>query len=200
MLFVQMPLLLVSLPIVILIEGALCRRWFSLEWGRALKVATRANLLSTLVGFPLMWISLVVLQMAFGGGGFPKLEEPWFSVYTVTAQAAWLLPVEGELYWMIPTACLVLLVPAFFVTIFIERRVYRKHFADDEGHVDPTAATWKMHFASYGFLALTGFGLLGSAITKHNREQGVAPQSATRSESGLVVNYNPQPESMPRTR
>ena len=100
MLFVQMPLLLLALPVVIAIETALCRRWLSVSWKQAWKATAIANVVSTLAGFPIMWIALVLLQMLCGGGGFPHLPEPWFSVYTVTVQAAWLLPIEGRLYWM----------------------------------------------------------------------------------------------------
>ena len=37
-------------------------------------------------------------------------------------------------------------------------------------------------------------------LKKKTGEQGVAPQSATRSESDFAGNYNPQPESKPRPR
>src|SRR6516165_4976483 len=92
MLFVQMPLLLITLPIVIAVEAALCRRWLGVSWKQAWKSAGIANVLSTLVGFPILWVALVVIQLVVGGGGVPNLTEPWFSVYTVTVQAAWLLP------------------------------------------------------------------------------------------------------------
>jgi hypothetical protein len=183
MLFVQLPLMVIALPVVIFIEAALCRRWFRMEWKPSLKATSIANLVSTFVGFPLMWIVLVALQMVFGEGGFPRLEEPWFSIYTVTAQAAWLLPVEEELYWMIPTACLILLVPAFFVTVWIERKFYRRSLKSDENTISISSATWRMHLASYAFLFVAGFGLLAKGIANHNSEQDGGGQPATRSES-----------------
>ena len=88
MLFVQMPLLLIALPVVIAIEAALCRRWLGVSWRQAWKGAGIANALSTIVGFPILWVALVIIQMAVGGGGVPRLTEPWISVYTATVQAA----------------------------------------------------------------------------------------------------------------
>ena len=183
MLFVQMPLMIITLPVVILIEAFLCKRWFSLGWGRAFKVTGIANGLSTLLGFPLMWIALVVVQFVVGGGGVPQIPEPWFSIYTVTVQAPWLVPFEDRLYWMIPTACLILLIPAFFLTIFIEGMVYRRSLTSDGNSLSPSAATWRMHFASYAFLFLAGFGMLGAALHEHNSEQSPGDHPLPRFES-----------------
>jgi hypothetical protein len=182
MLFVQLPLMIIALPVVILIEAALCRRWFMLEWKPALKATSIANAVSTLVGFPLMWLALVVIQMVLGGGSAPKIPDPWFSIYTVTVQAPWLLPYEDKLYWMIPTACLILLIPAFFVTVWIELKFYRRSLQRDETSISISAATWRMHIASYAFLFIAGLGLLAHGIVNHNSEQDAAGQPATRSE------------------
>jgi hypothetical protein len=174
MLFVQMPLLLITLPAIIAVEAMLCRRWLAVSWQQALKWTSIANAISTMVGFPVLWIALVIVQMVVGGGSTPKLPEPWFSVYTVTVQAAWLLPFENRLYWMIPTACLVLLIPAFFVTVLIEEQVYRRSFGESRGPVGLTPATWRMHLVSYGLLVVAGLCLLGSSIASHKSEPGAA--------------------------
>ena len=150
MLFVQMPLLLMALPVIIAIEALLCRRWLAVSWSQAWKGAGIANGVSTIAGFPLLWFAWVVVQMLVGGGGAPKLTEPWFSVYTVTVQAAWLLPFEDRLYWMIPTACMVLLIPAYFITVLIEKWIYRRMFRESPALGEVTCATWKMHLISYG--------------------------------------------------
>lgn len=152
MLFVQMPLLVMALPVVIAVEAWLCRRWLGASWKQACSSTAIANLLSTLVGFPILWIALVAVQMLVGGGGVPHVSEPWYSIYTVSVQAAWLLPDEDRLYWMIPTACIVLLIPAFFVTVLIERWVYRRTFRESPSFGGVTSATWRMHFVTYGLL------------------------------------------------
>ena len=176
MLFVQMPLLIVALPVVIAVEAALCRLWLEVPWKRAWVGASMANLFSTLAGFPILWIALVIVQMCVGGGSFPKLAEPWYSVYGVTVQAPWLLPQDERLYWMVPTAGMVLLVPAFFVTIFIEKRVYRRVFKDSPSATKVPGATWKMHFVTYGLLLAAGLCLLRSSIARHKGEPGGSPK------------------------
>jgi hypothetical protein len=175
MLFVQMPLLLLALPVVIAIEAALCRRWLGVSWKKAWRATAKANVISTVAGFPIMWIALVILQMVVGGGRFPHLREPWFSVYTVTVQAAWLLPIEARLYWMVPTACIVLMIPAFFVTVFIEKRVYGKALGQTRGPMGVAGATWRMHGITYGLLLVVGFWLLGSSLASHKREPAASP-------------------------
>jgi hypothetical protein len=170
MLFVQMPFLVMALPVVIAVEAWLCRRWLDVSWKQAWLSTGIANLLSTLAGFPILWIALVAVQMLLGGGGVPQVAEPWYSVYSVTVQAAWLLPDEERLYWMIPTAGIVLLIPAFFVTVLIERWVYRRTFREAPRVVEVTSATWRMHFVTYGLLFLTGVGLLVSSLVTHKGE------------------------------
>ena len=170
MLFVQMPLLVMTLPVVIAVEAWLCRRWLGVSWKHAWSSTAIANLLSTLAGFPILWIALVAVQMLVGGGGVPQVSEPWYSIYTVTVQAAWSLPDEDRFHWMIPTACMVLLIPAFFVTVLIERWVYRRTFRESPSFAGVTSATWRMHFVSYGLLLLAGFGLLVSSVVTHKGE------------------------------
>jgi len=162
MLFVQMPLLLFALPVVIALEAALCHRWLGISWKQAWRATAIANVISTVAGFPMMWIALVILQMIVGGGSFPNLPEPWFSVYTVTVQAAWLLPIEKRLYWMIPTASLVLMIPAFFITVLIEKRVYQMRLGECLGSMGIGRATWSMHLVSYGLLVVAGLFLLAT--------------------------------------
>lgn len=163
MLVVQMPFLVVTLPVVIAVEAWLSTRWLQVSWKQAWIAAVLANGLSTLAGFPILWFALVVVQMLVGGGGVPGLDEPWFSVYTVTVQAPWLLPLQDRLHWMIPTASLALPIPAFFVTVLIERRVYGCIYAGSPSQAI-TRATWKMHLVSYGLLVLADLGLLASSI------------------------------------
>ena len=169
MLFVQMPFLLMALPLVIAIEAVLCRHWLNVPWKRAWVVTTIANAISTLAGFPILWIALVIIQLLAGGGGEPGLAEPWYSIYSVTVQAAWLLPDGKRLYWMVPTAGIVLLIPAFFVTVLIEGIVYRKAFGEACPHGKVTRATWGMHFITYGLLFIAAVALLLSSIRHHRR-------------------------------
>ncbi|HYF35703.1 MAG TPA: hypothetical protein VD994_10465, partial [Prosthecobacter sp.] len=164
MLAVQLPMMVMALPVVIAVEAALCRRWLGVTWRQAWAGAAAANGVSTLAGFPLAWGAMVALQLAADGGAFSTWPEPWFSVYSVTVQAAWLLPHEGKLYWMIPAALLVLLIPSFFVTVWMEIVMYGRMFKEVVG---VGRATWRMHFVTYGLLLAGGLWLLWTSIRQH---------------------------------
>lgn len=178
MLLVQMPLMLGALPAVIFIEAYLVRHWYSLGWPKALRVVTLANVLSTALGFPLLWFALVFLQNTVHGTSLVPVEDPWSSLYQVTVKAAWLDPGPNQRHWMIPTACLVLLIPAFFMTVLVESLVYRRAFAPWASRLDPMRATWRLHCFSYGFLAVAGIFLLAASLVKHERTRG-APHAAS---------------------
>jgi len=175
MLYVQMPVLILALPVVIIIEAWLSRRWLGVSWSRAGVWTTIANLVSTLAGFPIAWYAMFHMEIAAtdalqgsNGGSVPwKLAEPWFSIFTTVVQAAWLNPLEDRLYWMVPTAAIVLLIPAFFVTVLIEGLIYRLAFRKTQDASAVRKATWKMHLITYGLLVAIGFGLLGWSIANH---------------------------------
>jgi hypothetical protein len=181
MLMVQMPLMMGALPAVIFIEAYLVKHWYALGWPKALRVVTLANVLSTVLGFPLMWFALMMAQSTLTTKFPVPASDPWHSIYSVTVKAPWLDPLPGQGYWMIPTACLVLLIPAFFMTVLVESMVYRRAFAPCATRLDPMRATWRMHCFSYGFLAIAGLFLLAGSLVKHHRIQEArhAPASNT---------------------
>ena len=66
MIFVQWPLMIGALIPVIIVEALLIRRWVQLSYRDAFIGVTKANLLSTLAGFPLAWLAMFVIEMGFG--------------------------------------------------------------------------------------------------------------------------------------
>lgn len=130
MIFLIMPALGLSIIPIILIEAFYLSRRLGLKTARAVKTATISNLISTLAGVPLTWLLLVLIQIVTGGGRAFGLDTMLGKVLSVTFQAAWLIPYESELYWMIPVAGLVLLVPFFFVSWWSEYLVTKKILQD----------------------------------------------------------------------
>jgi hypothetical protein len=167
MLFVQAPALIITLPIGILIEALICANYLQIPKKNAFGAATIANLISTVIGFPVLWFALVLIQMLTGGGGAPRFKDPWLSIYAVTVQAAWVLPFEEKLYWMVPSAMLILLVPTFFMSVFVEQFFYRRILRSIVPDADFIKASWKFHLASYGFLFALGLILLAHALITH---------------------------------
>jgi hypothetical protein len=155
MVAVEYPLLLVGFIPVVAVEVAVARRRLGLAPRRALKAAIVANVASTILGFPLLWILLVLLGQALGGGGAHGLQTWWWKVYAVTVQAPWLILYEKDLPWMVPLAALYLLVPAFFVSVWIEGMIYRRFWPELERKT-VTGFCWVAHFFSYAVILLLG--------------------------------------------
>ncbi len=163
MIFVTFPAMVAALIPVTVVEGLYLARALSLPKGNALKVSALANITSTLVGIPITWFILVVVQMVTGGGAALGLNTIGRRFLAVTWQAPWLVPYESDLYWMVPGACLVLLIPFYLASCYIEGRVAKYHIvtlspAVVEGAVD------RANLLSYGLLVLVTAGWFLSAL------------------------------------
>ena len=135
MLFVAMPAFAFSIIPIIIIEAIYLSKKLKLSRKAAGKTVTLSNLVSTVVGIPLTWGFLVVVQMVTGGGAAYGIDTFMGKVISVTWQAPWLIPYESELYWMIPVAGMVLLVPFFFASWWSEYLVSKKMHRDLNGRL-----------------------------------------------------------------
>lgn len=126
MILVMIPAFALSIIPIILIEAVYLSRKIHLTWGVAGKATTIANLVSTILGIPATWFLLVVIQIATGGSSSYGTQSFFEKVIAVTWQAPWLIPYEGDLHWMIPTAALVLLIPFYFVSWYSEYWITKK--------------------------------------------------------------------------
>ncbi|MCJ8351466.1 hypothetical protein [Moritella sp.] len=120
MLFLAMPAFLLSLVPIITIESLYISKSLELSISQSLKTVSISNLASTIIGIPITWLLLVVVQMVTGGGSAYGIDSVMGKVLAVTWQAPWLIPYEKDLNWMIPVAGLVLLLPFFFVSWWSE--------------------------------------------------------------------------------
>ena len=143
--------MLYALVPVIAVEMLVARRMLKISLRTSTKAIVTANLVSTLIGFPLLWFLLVVVQMLTGGGAAYGLRTFWARVYAVTIQAPWLIPYEEDLRWMIPIAAAYLLIPAFFASVFIERWICGLFWREQE-KIQVRRFSWAAHFASYAVL------------------------------------------------
>ncbi len=165
MLFVQLPMMLCALVPVIAVEVFVARKMLKVGLASNIKAVTIANVVSTLVGFPLAWILLVALELLCGGGYAYGLDTFWQRVYAVTIQAPWLIPYENDLNWMMPIAAAYLLIPAFFVSVFLERRICRFFWRNEEKE-QVRKFSWVAHFASYAVLLIVAAIFYGFWISK----------------------------------
>ena len=146
MLLVVGPILILGLLPIVLIEAGLYRWRLGIGLGKALRGSLGAHLLSTLVGVPLTWVALVILQIATGGGGAHGV-----GIQAVTWQAPWLTPYRGHLFWMIPAAGMMLCVPFMVASVIIERNVLYNIWQDvDRANIRITC--WLANGTTYGCL------------------------------------------------
>lgn len=150
---------------IVAIEAWIARRIVAMTIGRSVLATAVANAASTLAGIPLVWALLVLIELlASGGGEALGMSSFWLRVYAVTVQAAWLIPYESDLHWMVPTAAIVLLVPFFFASVFVERLVFRWFC-----RAQPELArrwSWVANGVSYGFLLVGLLILLVVAVVQ----------------------------------
>jgi hypothetical protein len=165
MIFVQWPLMLCALVPVIVVEAEVTRRQLRLPYRKAFAGAAKANVLSTLAGVPVAWLIMLAVEFATM---FPlaaaaqkwhwRLDSPVFYIFYVLG-IAWIGPV-GTSGWPIALAAALLLVPTFFVSLWLERPVYRRsHTEINVAAVD--RSVWFANLCSYALLFVAGCGWLG---------------------------------------
>ena len=126
-----------------------------------------ANALSTFVGIPIAWVLMVIIEIATGGGRATGFDTPWAAFQSVVVSAAWLVPYEDQLHWLIPAATLVLLVPYFFVSLFVERWMMLRRWKELP-RARVSLAAWIGNVVTYvGFAAWTGYHLY-RALPSHS--------------------------------
>lgn len=142
---------------VILIEAFIGKRVTQMPFRRSFYGATVANLFSSLLGIPLTWLLLAIIEGQYfseakGINTVPRM------IYAVTIQSPWLIPYESELPWMVPIAAVVLCIPLWLMSVVTEYAIVRTLFRSMERSL-LWQWMWKANAASYLFLVLLIFAL-----------------------------------------
>jgi hypothetical protein len=168
MIIVQWPAMFWALIPVIVIEALLIRRWLSLSYSGAFKGTAIANIISTLIGVPLAWFVMFALELGINGShGAVKTNSPVLDALHFIAGIAWLTPNEKNIYWEVPTALALLLIPTFFISVWIERFICRKWWKD-LNTTSVKRAVFKANLASYAVLFAIACGfLIYNLLRKH---------------------------------
>lgn len=154
MLFVTFPAMLLALIPIVLLEVIVMGRVMGGNASSFVKSAAIANVVSTIVGIPLTWLILVLLEWMTGGSAAYGISTTMQKFLAVTWQAPWLIPYgRQQLSWMIPTASLFLLVPFFFTSYLIEAPIVA-HIKRDLSRTQVRAAVFRANIASYAGLAV----------------------------------------------
>lgn len=150
MIFVTYSNMLVALLPVILIEAVVYTLLLKVRYRKAVLHSSKANLVSTLFGFPLAWLLLLGIELvALHVCPVESLSSERAWILGPVFYGAWLPPfVEG---WLVPLAILISLVLAYFLSVLIEYQIIRRQF-DPEERTRVKAAVWRANSISYGVL------------------------------------------------
>ena len=163
MLVVVWPVAWVAFLPVVLIESLVALKSLHLGFRRALLVIAAANAVSTLVGIPITWLVLVIIQIMVGDHSLTH----WYandtliqSALAVSPQAAW-LGLYSDPRRMIPIAAIFLCVPFYFASVWIEYRVVRRMVANSPNQV--LRFSWRANLWSYAVIFLFWAGCLATS-------------------------------------
>jgi len=173
MLAVMWPPAWLLLLAIVPAEGYFARRILSLDWRSALGLSLRANLVSTLVGIPLTWFVLLLVEFGTGYAVYLlKVDEASVPsavqrAVAITVLAPWLGPGDGLSAWIVPAAAAYLCIPFFFASVLIENRVALRRLGPLE---TPRVRKWSWYANGFSysiiFACLVAWAI-GSALSKH---------------------------------
>jgi len=180
LIMVTFPGMLIALVPVILIEAVYISRRLPYPLKSSLKVCGISNLVSTLIGIPLAWGLYLLPSAALSYSGAQRvvadlLTEPSVllgNVVFILFHASWIPPVGKGLHWMIPTATIVLLVPAFFVSWFIEHQISKRMLKKFEA-AEVRSIICKANLMTYFLLLLITLGWLSYSLFDGSSVSGV---------------------------
>ncbi len=169
------PVILVFLALVILIEAVHMQRKLNSAWWKTLRGTAIANGITILLGYPLMWLIYFILEIAlFSVLAFASkplhldaLPNNFaMRLIGIILGAAWMGPWSGKEYWPVLVAFVVLLIPSFFLSGWIEAKFLSRQQWLGAG-LKSTKAVWQANILSYLFLAIAGCVLLNYTLN-HN--------------------------------
>lgn len=172
MLMLGLPAMLLALVPIVFIEALYYRRRLPVTWRQALDGSWKANVWSTLVGIPLTWFALVIIQfgtMSFFSNSFnsrsPILAESYLVSYLYfVITSPWLIPLRDGFDQVVAGASMVLLLPCYVVSYLGESRVLQRKWPE----LDPKLIyrhVWYVHLLTYGLLFLFAWYRLHSLAT-----------------------------------
>ncbi len=112
---------------IVLIEGALLAARLKVRFRDLIGSVVFGNIVSTIVGIPVTWFVLLMVQFVTGGASGYAVGGFWQKLVSFTLQAPWLLPSDES--WLFSAAALFLLIPFFFASWLIEYVMMRDRLA-----------------------------------------------------------------------
>lgn len=166
MIIVVMPSMVILLVPIILIEAYILMKQLKLKYNHAITSASLGNIVSTIIGVPITWGILAMIEIWTTGGRW--YGDTWLGNFiSVTLQAPWMVPVDDPKdYWMLSAAMAFLMIPFFFVSWLIEG-FFVKITIEKNLRSKAYRASFYANLASYAFLELCIFVFLIINISQH---------------------------------
>lgn len=143
--FVWPALSWIALIFVIIIEALIARRVIGLRRRSAFFRSALANVASTVAGAFFSWGFFLVLERAAAELGY--------------------LPYGDAFDWVVPIVGIVLLIPFFFISVFVERWAFDVKRKLDKSQV--RLWSWKANLVTYGIILCLMLIILIYGIMKH---------------------------------
>ncbi len=147
---------------VAIVEAMIAMRMLRWRFRFAMWWVFLANACSMLLGIPIAWFVVAVASVFVGGGGWGD-----GTMVGVLKSPAWLGPgYYHDLGWAVPLALIVLCVPFFFMSWWIEY-LFLYSFAarrDANARIAIRTYAWKANFASYTLLVIFLLGVIACRI------------------------------------
>lgn len=159
------PFLAFSLVPIILVEVCILRTKLKSDWRETIKAVTLSNLVSTLIGIPMIWAIILIIELFLILITAFALPSSFQSPYITLLAPAWIFPMEkwGLQEKIITTwAISYVMVVFYFVSSWIEAKINCR-FLEHYNSLLVKQITWKANIYSYGFLLVIGMGYCFSA-------------------------------------
>lgn len=126
MLALAWPYLWLTFIPVSLLEACIAKRMLRIDWRKAIEISVKANCISTLIGIPVAWFFMLLIQMVVGLGLSNFQNVPDLIQYaTFPFMVAWLGDVSSA--WYVYFAFCVLSIFFCLISIYIERGVAKRY-------------------------------------------------------------------------
>lgn len=189
--FVYPALVLLLLPIIVL-EALPARTVLGCSLPAALKVSAAANALSALVGVPVTWLALLLVEVAAMAvfSQFPQPPRILGGILGFSLGSAWLSPVREA--WPIDVAAMVLCVPFYFMSVWVEARVARRLLPSA---TDESVRRWsrQANLLSYSLILLGLLAMTGWSLRPRTPPSDAAATTFTDSSSRATVLHSAPP-------
>jgi hypothetical protein len=148
-------LMTIGLVPIVIIESIIVAHRLQINFRDAITSQAVANLVSTLIGIPLTWFLLTIIEFMAGNVlGNVSIGAFWSGMTSMTVGAAWIVPGQKNEEWIILGAMLFLLIPYGLASWMIEYFIVRSW----TGHLPAEklrSAVGLANLASYCLLAIS---------------------------------------------